>query len=63
MVYDAMKEHFFSSQYLPVASMMISGLAEKDRYEEIARRARRIYDLSFSLSPPYRNIAYATGWR
>ncbi|CUM92995.1 Uncharacterised protein [Blautia hydrogenotrophica] len=45
MVYDAMKEHFFSSQYLSVASMMISGMAEKDRYEEIARRTRRIYDL------------------
>ena len=37
--------HFFSSQYLSVASMMISGMAEKDRYEEIARRTRRIYDL------------------
>lgn len=45
LVYEAMKEHFFSSQYLSVASMMISGLAEKDRYEEIARRTRRIYDL------------------
>ena len=45
LVYEAMKEHFFSSQYLSVASMMISGLAEKDRYEEIARRTRWIYDL------------------
>ena len=45
LVYEAMKEHFFSSQYLSVASMMISGMAEKDRYEEIARRTRRIYDL------------------
>lgn len=25
LVYEAMKEHFFSSQYLSVASMMISG--------------------------------------
>lgn len=44
-VYDALKEHFFSSQYLPVASMVIANLAEPGRYGEIAVRTRHIYNL------------------
>lgn len=44
-VYEALKEHFFSSQYLPVASMAITDLTDEGRYEEIAARTRRIYNL------------------
>ncbi len=44
-VYDALKEHFISSQYLPVASMVLSTLVQPARYEEAAERTRRIYNL------------------
>jgi len=44
-VYDALKEYFFSSQYLPVASMAIANLVEESRYDEIAARTRKIYNL------------------
>ncbi len=44
-VYDALKEYFFSSQYLPVASIAIANLVEESRYDEIAARTRKIYDL------------------
>lgn len=43
-VHTALKEHFFSSPYLSVASMIIADLAEQDRYEEIAARTRQIYN-------------------
>lgn len=44
-VYEILKERFFSSQYLPVASMIFADLVQTDRYEEISARTRRIYDL------------------
>lgn len=44
-VYDGLREHFFISDYLPVASMMIADLAEPARYGEIAARTRHIYEL------------------
>ena len=44
-VYELLKQHFFSSTYLPLASMTISDYIEPDHYEAIARRTRRIYDL------------------
>lgn len=44
-VYSALKEHFFTSEYLPVASMMIADVAVPSQYHMIAARTRRIYDL------------------
>ena len=44
-VYELLKQHFFSSTYLPLASMTISDYVEPDHYEAVARRTRRIYDL------------------
>ena len=44
-VYELLKQHFFSSNYLPLASMMISDFVEPVHYEAVARRTRRIYDL------------------
>lgn len=44
-VYAALKEHFFTSDYLPLAAMSIAEMAEPAQYEELARRTRRIYDL------------------
>ena len=50
-VYDALKEHFWGSQYLPVASMIIADMVEPIRYEEIAVRTRHIYDLMKNEHP------------
>ena len=44
-VYQSLKEHFSSSSYLPLASMIIAEMAEPMRYDEIAVRARQIYEL------------------
>lgn len=44
-VYELLKQHFFSSNYLPLASMTISDFVEPVHYEAVARRTRRIYDL------------------
>ncbi len=43
-VYDYLKEYFFSSSYLVLAAMVIADLAEPHRYEDIARRTRRLYE-------------------
>ena len=43
-VYDALKEHFWSSPYLPVASMMIADVVEPARYGAVAARTRQIYE-------------------
>lgn len=50
-VYDALKEHFRGSQYLPVASMIIADMVEADRYDEIAARTRHIYNLMKNEHP------------
>ncbi len=44
-MYDALKEHFSTSQYLPVAAMVLSSLVNPAQYEETAARTRRIYKL------------------
>ncbi len=44
-VYNFLKEHFITSQYLPVASMVIADTVQPFRYDEIAARTRRIYEL------------------
>lgn len=43
-VYSHLKEHFLTSQYLPVASMAISSLAPESRYEQLSERTRKIYE-------------------
>ena len=35
-VYDALRKHFFSSQYLPVAAVMIADLVRPEKYDETA---------------------------
>ena len=50
-VYEALKKHFFTSAYLPVAAMIIADLAPAGAYESIARRTRRIYDLMKNEHP------------
>lgn len=44
-VYNCLKKRFFSSEYLSLAAMVISGGVQSERYEEVCERARRIYDL------------------
>lgn len=43
-VYNALKEHFRSSPYLPVASMMIADVVEPAQYGVVAARTRQIYE-------------------
>ena len=44
-VYEELKQHFFSSSYLPLAAMSITNFVEQSEYEAVAQRTRRIYDL------------------
>ena len=50
-VYALLKEYFFTSQYLPVASMAISSMAPESRYEELSARTRKIYESIRSEHP------------
>ncbi len=50
-VYAALKSHFWSSQFLPVASMIIADAVEEEKYAEVADRTRKIYDLMKSEHP------------
>lgn len=43
-VYNMLKGHFFSSDYLVLAAMVIADLAESERYGQIADRTRILYD-------------------
>ena len=51
LVHDALKERFWDSQYLPVASMLIADAVEPARYDEIAARTRHIYELMKNEHP------------
>ena len=50
-VYDALKERFWGSQYLPVASMILADAVKPEEYDEVAARTRRVYDLMKSEHP------------
>ena len=50
-VYDHLKEYFWSSQYLPVASMIIADMVEPVHYREVAAHTRRIYERMKSEHP------------
>ncbi|MBQ1230664.1 MAG: DUF4003 family protein [Clostridia bacterium] len=41
-LYESLKDHFFSSEYLPMAAIILSGVTER---AGAAERTRRIYDL------------------
>lgn len=44
-VYELLKQDFHASSYLPLASMILAGVAEESRYEEVAARTGRIYKM------------------
>lgn len=46
-----LREHFYSSEYLPVAAMMLSDAVDPEKYSEVSLRARKIYDLMKSEHP------------
>lgn len=50
-VYDNLKEHFWTSPYLPVASMFIADMAEPELYREKSAKTRRIYELMKNEHP------------
>lgn len=45
MVYGALKEYFWGSAYLPVASMILAEAVEPHRYHEAAAKAKEIYEM------------------
>ena len=46
-----LREHFYSSEYLPAAAMLLSGTVTPEDYPSVSRRARKIYDLMKSEHP------------
>lgn len=44
-VYGLLKEHFWTSDFLPMASMVITDMTEPEQYKEVAAKTRRIYNL------------------
>lgn len=50
-VYGMLKGHFFGSEYLSLAAMIIVNLAEPAQYRNIVGRTRHIYDLMKSEHP------------
>lgn len=44
-VYDALKEHFRTSQYLPLVSMIVAQIAEESQYQMIVQKTKQIYEL------------------
>lgn len=50
-VYDRLKEHFWGSEYLPVASMVISDMVDPGYYKEMAAHTRHIYEMLKSKHP------------
>ncbi len=44
-VYDSLKEYFWNSSYLPIASMVIADLVRPEEFSAVAARTRHIYDL------------------
>ncbi|MBQ7916553.1 MAG: DUF4003 domain-containing protein [Firmicutes bacterium] len=44
-VYDILKKHFFTSEYLPIASMIITERVAPAQYHTVAARTKHIYQL------------------
>lgn len=51
VVHNLLKQKFFGSSYLPVASMIIADLVDPGRFAEITEKTRRIYDLMKAEHP------------
>lgn len=50
-VYGKLKEHFWSSEYLPLTAMIISDNVPYERYDEISVRTREIYNIMRKKHP------------
>ncbi|MBQ7956305.1 MAG: DUF4003 domain-containing protein [Lachnospiraceae bacterium] len=50
-MHSKLKEHFWSSAYLPVAAMVVANMAEVEKYDELAARTKNIYDLMKNEHP------------
>lgn len=44
-LYELLKKHFFTSEYLPIVAVMIAEQADLEEYESLAEKTRSIYDL------------------
>lgn len=44
-LYNCLKKHFFTSEFLPITAMILSEHVSREKYGEISERTRRIYNL------------------
>ncbi|MBQ9765105.1 MAG: DUF4003 family protein [Lachnospiraceae bacterium] len=49
--YSKLKDYFWGSEYLAVASMIVTELVDETRYEEVAERTRKIYEIMKAEHP------------
>ena len=45
VIYDLLKKHFWATDYLPMASMVIADMTEPEQYIAIVDKTKKIYDL------------------
>lgn len=50
-IHEDLKEHFWSSPYLPLVSMIVARLAEESQYSDIVQKTKKIYDLMKKAHP------------
>ncbi len=51
LAYQTLKKRFMSTQYLPIAAMILAGQTKPCQYEEYADRARTIYEKAYRKHP------------
>lgn len=44
-IYGELKKHFYTSQYLPLVSMILAQMTDASQYQYVAQKTRQIYDL------------------
>lgn len=50
-VYEAMKKHYWSSDYLPLVSLIIAGMADEYQLQQLVEKTRNIYEMMREKHP------------
>lgn len=50
-VYEAMKKHYWSSDYLPLVSLIIAGMADEYQLQSLVEKTRSIYEMMREKHP------------
>jgi len=50
-IHEDLKDHFWSSSYLPLVSMIVASLAEENEFSSIVQKTKNIYDLMKKAHP------------